>query len=147
MAFGVDVVATGSVVRTAPGRRVVTHGGEAQLQFELVTIRVDNVFRSTPAAAADIATGQITVERLGRATLGDGAFEPDFEGGPFATDRPQLLFLQKQDAAPFHYLIANGEGKFSIDGGGVLVASRRGAVADALNGTSLAALQELIARL
>jgi len=144
MATDVDLVAAGTVLRVARGRVVTTHRGEARLEFETSTLRIDEVLKSSPAAAADVSTRELTVERLVSSTLGKDTVHPDFEGGPFATGSRHLLFLHKQSAEPFMYVLATGEGRFALSGGDTMVASVRGPAADMLHGKPLSLLRGLL---
>ncbi len=107
MRGAVDAVVLATVIRTYPGRTVLTSNGENVLPFTLVDLRVNEVLRGEVPA-------EITLEQTGGERDGLVYFADD--GGDYQVGAEQLLFLNRQPDTDYYYL-ASPQGRFHVNAG------------------------------
>ncbi len=107
MRSSVDSVVLATVVRTRPGRTVLTSNGINVLPFTLVDLRVNEVLQGK-------APSKITLEQTGGERDGLAYFAND--GGDYKVGTQQLLFLNRQPDTKYYFL-ASPQGRFDVRAG------------------------------
>ena len=125
MAFGVDLVAVGTVIGVAPGRVALSDGGEDGIAYTNVTFALHTVLKGSRQDRT------IVLEQTG-GVLPDGSILSIDDGGPYERGERYLLFLNKQPDSSYYYLV-HPQGRFLIKAGRLLAVAPRDRVASRLH--------------
>jgi hypothetical protein len=134
MRGSVDAVVMTTVLRTRPGRTVMTSFGKNVLPFTLVDLRIDEVLRG------DVPK-RITLEQTGGARDGLAYFAND--GGDYEVGSKQLLFLNRQPDTNYFYL-ASPQGRFHVHADRLTAAVLDEPLAVEISGRNVASMRRAI---
>lgn len=107
------VTVVARALKSIPGRVVSSQRHEVTSFFELVQFEIEETLKSEQSVAN--LSGQILVERLARQTAGTVEWEPDLDGPPpFIQGERYVLFLRRQQAAPFQFIQLNDQARYEL---------------------------------
>lgn len=104
-----DLVVSGTVLDTRPGRVAYSDGEDDSVVYTNVLFRVERELKGKASEAV------ITVEQTG-GELPDGSVMSIDDGGPYEPGEQYLLFLKKQPDSDRYYLV-NPQGRFHVKRG------------------------------